>query len=106
MPLFKQILIPSSFQVLPFSFDVIVAISPIRFLLVDENTKAVVSFNPLTMVLHYNFLSFFDKAFLTNPFDEFSFVLHTQKLLNLQLYRQTLAVPASPERHVISLHGF
>ncbi len=82
---FEEVLVPSAFEVLPFAFDVLVAVGPVSLVLIDENAEAAVGFHPFTVVTHYDFFAFFYESFFADAFEKFPFVFHAQELLDFEL---------------------
>ena len=96
--------IPDLLQRPPFGFDIIIMISDIWVIHVSPEADLTGELLPHTLVLPHGFLTFLDKRFDAVLFDLF-LAVDADLLLNLQLHRESVGIPARLPDDLMPLHG-
>ena len=102
--LVKQPFLPDFVKSPPYRLDIIILISNIRVLHVSPEAYHIGEFLPHALVLPNGLTALLDKR-LNAVLLNLLLAVQSQKLLNLQLYRQAVGIPASLAENLLALHG-
>ncbi len=105
-PLAQNPVLPGALQEHPFPLDVRVAVGHVRVVVVEEEPQEVVRLHPGGQVLRDQPLARLDHLLLADLLEVLPLVpREAELLLRLKLDREPLAVPPSPEDHVLLGEG-
>ena len=104
MALVDKVLIPHLLQSPPFGLDVVVVICNIRIVHVSPEAYTVTHVLPLVLICPDGFLTLLDEGLYAVAFD-LRLAVNTQSLLNFELYRKSVCIPACLEDDRLALHS-
>ena len=90
-------------QAPPYALDVFVVIGDVGVFHVRPVADAVGHALPFTLIFPYGFLALFDER-LDAVLLDLLLAVQTQQFFHLQLYRQTVGIPAGLAQHLHALH--
>ena len=91
------------FEAPPLGFDVVILVGDIRVLHIRPITDALAHLLPLGLVFPDGLLALFDER-LDAVFLDLRLAVQAEHLLDLQLHRQAMGIPAGLAQHVVALH--
>ena len=100
----QESFIPDRLQCPPLGLDEVVIIGNIRIIHISPETNGTGEILPHSLVFPDTLFTFGDERIQTILLD-LLFSIQTQKLLNLQLYRQSVGIPACFSRNIVAFHG-
>ena len=103
MTLVEQTLFVDLLQAPPFGFDIVILVGDVRMLHVSPVADALAHFFPLGLILPDRLFAFLDERF-DAVFLNLRLAVQTQHLLDFQLDRQTMGIPARLAQNVVTLH--
>ena len=103
MTLIEQTLFVDLLQAPPFGFDIVILVGDVRMLHVSPVADALAHLFPLGLILPDRLFAFLDERF-DAVFLNLRLAVQTQHLLDFQLDRQTMGIPARLAQHIVTLH--
>ena len=103
VPLVEQTLFVDLLEAPPLGFDVVILVGDIRVLHIRPITDALAHLLPLGLVFPDGLLALLDER-LDAVFLDLRLAVQAEHLLDLQLHRQAVGIPAGLAQHVVALH--
>ena len=102
--LVEQVFVKNLLEGPPFGFDKIIMIGDVRMIHICPESDDIRELSPHTFILPDGFLALLDEGLYSVLFNCF-LAFDTDDLFDLDLYRQSVCVPAGFSRNQFALHG-